>query len=300
MRIVLAGGSGFIGKNLIENLLEKNHECIILTRSLEKENKNIKYVKWLGDGDLPEKEIGSADVFINLAGVSINEGRWNKTHQKNIYESRMKATEELIRIMKALRKKPSVLINASAIGIYPSSETAVYTESSLEIADDFLGKTVHDWEKKAFGVEQFGIRAVFMRFGVVLGNGGGALSFMTLPYKLFVGGKIGSGKQWVSWVHVKDVVRAIEFVSKNEKIHGPVNVTAPSPIRMDGFGKIIGEVLHRPHYLPVPSIALKYILGKKSALVLEGQQVLPNVLLSNGFEFLYPTLEPALNDILQP
>ena len=139
-------------------------------------------------------------------------GRWTLEHQKQIYDSRMTATGELIRIIEALPEKPSVLINASAIGIYPASLDTVYTEDSLEIANDFLARTVHDWEKKAASMETHGIRTVFMRFGVVLGKEGGALPLMALPYKMFVGGTVGSGKQWVSWVHVIDVARAISLL----------------------------------------------------------------------------------------
>ncbi|MGJ7922829.1 TIGR01777 family oxidoreductase [Neobacillus sp. LXY-4] len=298
MKIIIAGGSGFIGQKLTNILLGAGHQVVILTRQKKRAEGNLSYVRWLVEGSNPEHEIESADAVINLAGVSINDGRWTATHQKQIYESRMTATEELLRIVTALPEKPSVFINASAIGIYPSSVEAMYTEKSLEKANDFLGQTVTDWEHKAAGVEKLGIRAVFMRFGVVLGNEGGALPLMVLPYKLFAGGTIGSGKQWVSWVHVNDTVRAIVFALENDKLQGPVNVTAPTPKRMKEFGKTIGTVLNRPHWLPVPGFAMKWALGKKSALVLEGQYVKPEVLLENGFEFLFPSLESALADLL--
>jgi len=297
MRIVIAGGSGFIGRKLTELLQAQGHSVIILTRKAKKSDENIAYVQWLSEGSSPEKEIGSADAFINLAGVSINEGRWSKKHQKQIYESRMTATEELLRIISALAEKPAVLINASAIGIYPASETSIYTENSTERANDFLGKTVRDWENNAKQVEEQSVRAVFMRFGVVLGKEGGALPLMALPYRLFVGGKVGSGEQWVSWVHVMDVVRAILFALKNDTLRGPVNVTSPSPLQMNDFGKTIGAVLHRPHWMPVPSIAMKMVLGQKSALVLEGQHVVPEVLQQEGFEFMFPKLRYALEDL---
>ncbi|RUL50790.1 TIGR01777 family oxidoreductase [Lysinibacillus antri] len=299
MRIVIAGGTGFIGERLTDVLIEKGHEVIILTRKEKQPSANKSYVVWLREGATPEKELGKVDLIINLAGVSINDGRWTPKHQKQIYESRMIATDELVRIVKSLTNKPSVLINASAIGIYPASLTVTYTENSHEVATDFLARTVKNWEAKAQQVEQYGIRTAFMRFGVVLGNEGGALPLMVLPYKLFVGGTVGAGNQWVSWVHVTDVVRAIVFAIENPHLNGPVNVTAPHPVTMKEFGKTIGTVLKRPHWLPVPSFAMKLALGEKSQLVLEGQQVLPNKLLSEGFEFAYPELRLALEDLLK-
>lgn len=298
MKIVISGGTGFVGTKLTQYLIEKGHQVVILSRNTKEEKGNISLVTWLVNGAKPEQELEGADAFINLAGVSINAGRWSEEHQHRIYESRMAATDELLRIISQLTVKPTVLINASAIGIYPASTTAVYTETSSEIANDFLGKTVHDWEKKAGSIAANGIRLVYMRFGVVLGNEGGALGLMTLPYKLFVGGRVGSGKQWVSWVHVTDVVRAIAYVLENQEIRGPVNVTAPASVRMEEFGRVIAAVTHRPHWLPVPELAMKLILGKKSALVLEGQKVVPEVLLKSGFEFKFSTLEAALEDLL--
>ena len=299
MKIIIAGGSGFIGQKLTTALLSEGHEIVILSRKSKEGKEKLSYIKWLQDGVFPEKKIGFADVFINLAGVSINDGRWTAAHQKQIYESRMTATDELLRIISALPNKPSALINASAIGIYPASENTIYTEQSTAIADDFLAKTVHDWEQKAASVELDGIRAVFMRFGVVLGNEGGALPLMSMPYKLFVGGTVGSGKQWLSWVHVDDLIRAIVFAIGNQKLSGPLNVCSPFPMRMKDFGQTIGAVLHRPHWLPMPSFAMQLILGEKSALVLQGQHVVPTVLQEAKFEFSYPTLESALENLFK-
>ena len=298
MRIVIAGGSGFIGRKLTDLFLEEGHEIVILTRR-EVSSDRVSYVKWLENDILPEKEIKHADVIVNLAGVSINDGRWNHRHQKEIYESRMTATEELLRIIGEMPEKPSVLINASAIGIYPASLERTYTEEASERANDFLGKTVRDWEAKASQAQKFGLRTVFMRFGVVLGKEGGALPLMALPYKLFAGGTVGSGKQWVSWVHVEDVARAILFAINNGHLQGPVNVTSPSPLHMKDFGKSIGLVLKRPHWLPVPAIAMILALGQKSSLVLEGQHVIPKVLLEQGFTFKFSKLTNALEDLLK-
>ncbi|MEK5068468.1 TIGR01777 family oxidoreductase [Sporosarcina sp. FSL K6-1508] len=297
MKIVIAGGSGFVGQKLTAVLLSEGHEIIILSRKDSKVDGRIKYVKWLQKDVMPENEIVFADAFVNLAGVSINEGRWTTEHRKQIYDSRMTATDELLRIISALQTKPSVLVNASAIGIYPASEDNVYTEVTPNYADDFLGHTVADWEKKAASVESEGIRTVFMRFGVILGIDDGALPLMVLPYKLFAGGTVGSGRQWISWVHIEDVARAIGYALDNKSLNGPVNVTAPFPKRMKYFGQTIGSVLNRPHWIPVPPFVMKAVLGKKSTLVLEGQHVLPEKLLNNGFEFRYPTLESALKDL---
>jgi uncharacterized protein (TIGR01777 family) len=259
MKIVIAGGSGFIGKKLAELFMSEGHEVVILTRKEKMSLKGISSVMWLKEGASPERELENMDAFINLAGISINDGRWTVKHQKQIYNSRMVATEELVRIINALPQKPSIFINASAIGIYPVSLHAEYTEESKDVANDFLGQTVYDWENKAKQVEKYEVRTAFMRFGVVLGREGGALPLMTLPYKLFMVGAVGSGEQWVSWVHVMDVVRAISFAVKNDHLCGPVNVTSPSPLRMRDFGKTIGTVLNRPHWFPVPSFAMKSV-----------------------------------------
>lgn len=298
MKVVIAGGSGFVGRHITDLLVNNGHEIIILSRNNKADSENVKYVLWLQEGASPEKEIGEADVFINLAGVSINDGRWMETHQKGIYESRMEATDELIRIIGELDEKPSVFINASAIGIYPASETAIYTEESTEVATDFLGRTVSDWEKKAASLNVFGIRTVFTRFGLVLWKDEGALPLMVLPYKMYVGGKVGTGQQWVSWVHVNDVAKAVLHIMENNQFKGAVNVTAPFPLRMDDFGKMIGATLHRPHWFPAPSTIMKLALGKKSALVLEGQYVTPEKLVVDGFEFDFPVLSLALDNLL--
>ncbi len=299
MKIVIAGGSGFVGQKLMAMLREQGHEIVILSRKARKAQGKISYVKWLSEGAAPETEIGHADALINLAGVSINDGRWTAKHQEQIYKSRMVATDELLRIIAVMEKKPVVLVNASAIGIYPASETAVYTEDSTEVANDFLARTVSDWEKKAETAVKFGIRTVMMRFGVVLGKEGGALPLMALPYRLFAGGTVGSGGQWVSWVHVTDVVRSIGLAIENMELSGPVNITAPHPVRMKEFGQTIGSVLHRPHWFPVPAFVMKLALGEKSRLVLEGQHVVPEKLLANGFDFSFPVLEQALKNLLR-
>ena len=296
MKIAITGGTGFVGRELTKLLVQKGHHVFILSRSLNKISNDATFIRWLTENSQPEKELEGIDAIINLAGESINNGRWTEKQKKKIYDSRMTATDEVLRILKALKNKPKVLINASAIGIYPASEENIYTEQSTTIGTDFLAKTVHNWEQKANMAEQLGIRVAYGRFGIILGKNEGALPLMALPYKLFVGGPIGSGQNWMSWVHVIDVVKALLFAIEHE-IHGAFNVAAPNAKRMNEFGKTLAKVLKRPCYLPVPSIALKLALGEKSQLVVEGQHVQPIVLLEKGFIFEFPNLTKALNDI---
>lgn len=298
MKIVIAGGTGFVGTELTKLLQKEGHEVVILTRH-QKANTTVQYVEWLTANSKPEKHIGDADVFINLAGVSINDGRWTKKHQQAIYTSRMEATDALLQLMTSLPKKNRTLINASAIGLYPASLHAIYTEESTKVADDFLAKTVFDWERKATQAKTEHTRVVCTRFGVILGEKEGALPLIAMPYKLYAGGPVGSGEQWLSWIHVEDVARAILFAIEHHNIEGAINLTAPHPKKMTDFGRTIAKVLHKPHWLPAPSLLMKIALGKKSDLVLKGQQVYPNVLLENGFTFTYPTLDVALKNIFK-
>lgn len=297
MKIAIAGGTGMVGKKVTKLLLNLGHEVIILTRGKQRTENNITYVQWLKNGAQPEKQLEQIDALINLAGVSLNEGRWTIEQKQKIYNSRMESTDELIRILQALEHKPSVFINASAVGIYPVSESTIYTESSTEKANDFLGTVVTNWEQKALQAESLGIRTCLTRFGVILAKGEGALPMMVLPYQLGVGGTIGSGQQWLSWIHIEDVVRAIAFVIEHDTLSGPINFTSPNIKRMKAFGQSIGKALNRPHWFPVPSPLLKLVLGEKSILVLEGQHVVPEKLLQANFTFHYVSVEDAIRDL---
>jgi uncharacterized protein len=299
MKVVVAGGTGLIGRNLSDSLLKQGHEVIILSRSAKKaDSASVQYVRWLNDGDQPEKELEGADAFVNLAGTSIN-SRWTKKGKNRIVQSRLTAVNEILRIIDHLALKPSALINASAIGFYGTSETETFTEKDRTPGGDFLADTVIKWEEAAVKAEQFGVRTVLCRFGVVLDQSEGALPQMALPYSLFAGGTVGTGRQWLSWIHIKDAARALQFVIEQEALSGPVNFTAPEPVQMKAFGKELAAVLNRPHWLPVPGFALKMLLGEMSLLVLEGQRVLPEKLLTHGFNFRYPSLHDALAEIFK-
>ncbi|CAM4076387.1 TIGR01777 family oxidoreductase [Lederbergia lenta] len=297
MHIVIAGGSGFVGKALQELLLNTDYEVTILTRSPNKikQTDRLRAVQWLVDQSEPEKQLGKVDAIVNLAGESINGLRWTKSKKERILKSRIIVTKEINRIISRLEKKPKVLVNASAVGYYGMSEEKTFTEADGSPGTDFLAAVVNKWEKEARKAEQYGVRTVVARFGIVLGQDG-ALPLMAFPYKIGVGGTIGSGEQWVSWVHVADVAGMIQFAIEHQEISGPLNVTAPKPLKMKEFGKTIGIVLHRPHWLPVPSWLLKGLLGEMSEMLINGQQVLPKKAHTHGYVFKYPNLNQALND----
>lgn len=296
MKIAITGGTGFLGQTLVRLLLEKGHEPVILTRHPHKSDGKVPQIGYLGKGDRPERQLGRVDAFVNLAGTSINDGRWTDGRKAEILDSRLRATSEVLRIMNVLPHKPEVLVNASAVGIYPFSETGTFTEEAPQ-GDGFLPGVVREWEWKAQQAEEAGIRTVFMRFGILLGRGGGALPLISLPYRLFAGGTVGTGRQWVSWIHVEDAARVILFAIENSSLSGPVNTVAPGALRMKDFGKEVGRALGRPHWIPAPSFALKAALGEKSEIVLQGQRVVPARLEAAGFRFRYPDARSALREI---
>jgi uncharacterized protein len=300
MKIAIAGGTGFVGKALTNYFAKQEHDIYILTRKARPSTNNrIHYIEWLTPESETEKFLPPLNAFINLAGESINSGRWTDKRKQRIINSRLSATKAVLQLMTKLEHKPEVFINASAIGIYGTSWNETFTESSTKTGSDFLARTVTAWEEEAKKAEQLGVRTVLARFGIILGKDEGALPRIVLPYKLFTGGTVGSGDQWLSWVHIKDVVRSVEFILNNENISGSVNITAPHSAKMKEFGQTIAKVLHRPHWLPAPSFALRLLLGEMSILVLEGQRVLPEKLQKLGFNFSFPYLEEALSDILQ-
>lgn len=297
MNIAIAGGSGFVGKHLTDALTKKGHHIYILTRSPNRytNTNSITYIGWLKSSFHPEKELPRLDGIINLAGDSLF-GYWTKAKKERILTSRIHATKQLINLISKMDRKPEVFINASAIGFYGTSETDIFTEQTTEPGNDFLARVTDEWELPARQAEALGVRTVRARIGVILGDGG-ALPKMSLPFKGFIGGRIGSGEQWMSWIHIDDVVGLFSYILTNENIEGPVNITAPNPIRNKDFSKILAQVLNRPYWLHVPSTVMERLLGEMSLLLLEGQYVIPDKALIHNYVFQYPTLKASLRNI---
>jgi len=299
MKIAIAGGTGFVGRALCKTFSREGHEIIVLTRNKRKKtHSNITYAEWLNDKELDASIFNDVNVIINLAGESIN-ARWTKKKKAQILNSRLTAVKAIHKLIQQLEKKPNVYIQASAIGFYGTSETETFTEQASKPGHDFLAHVASKWEEAGKVIENEGIRTVYMRFGLILSKDDGALPRIILPYKWFFGGKLGKGNQWASWVHIEDVCSMIRFAIENENINGPLNVTAPNPVTMNELGKTAAKILKRPHWLSVPAFALKLILGEMSTLVLDGQRVLPEKALENGFHFQFETLDEALENLFQ-
>jgi uncharacterized protein len=301
MKIAIAGATGFVGSRLVEQLQAQGHLVTILTRSPQQASNRFPQAQIVGYNPLKsgdwQESISGCDVAINLAGEPIAEKRWTPAQKRAILESRQIGTQKIVEAIAAASVKPSVLINASAIGYYGTSETGRFDETS-PAGSDFLSEICTAWETAAQAASASGTRVVILRLGIVLGENGGALGKMLAPFSAFVGGSIGSGKQWFSWIHRDDVVKLIIKAITDPQMQGSYNATAPNPVRMEDFAQTLGTVMNRPSWLPVPSFVLEAMLGEGAIVVLQGQQVVPTKTLAQGFEFQYPTLKPALVEIL--
>ncbi|RYG73259.1 TIGR01777 family protein [Lentibacillus lipolyticus] len=290
MTILMTGGTGFVGRHLTEALTEAGHHIYITTRTPEKQT-STKQVTFIGY-DYPAEQLPVIHAVINLAGDSLF-GYWTAAKKEAIRKSRIETTQKVIHMLKQMKQKPDVFISGSAVGFYGTAEDLIFTEETNRSGNDFLANVVTEWEQTAKQAESLGIRTVYARFGVILGKQG-ALPLMKLPVKLFAGGRIGSGEQWMSWVHINDVVNMIQFCLRNEQVSGPVNVTAPNPVRNKDFTNTLARVLGRPNWLPAPAFAIRAVLGDMSILITKGQFVLPGKAQKLGYNFVYPNLKDAL------
>ncbi len=246
-----------------------------------------------GWGHLVEQEA----AIVNLAGENIGERRWTEARKQAIIESRLRAGKAVSEAVAQARNKPGVVIQASAIGYYGSRTDEILTEKSPP-ADDFMSRICQQWEPATAPVEQAGVRRVVVRSGVVLSRQGGAFPRMIMPFNFFAGGPLGSGKQWISWIHVRDEVAGLRFLMDNPNASGVYNLTSPYPLKNVDFERAVGRVMHRPAIIPTPAFAIRLLFGEMAITVLEGQRVVPERLEKEGFVFNYPRIEEALRDLL--
>lgn len=301
MKTIIAGGTGLIGQALIQSLIANQHEVVVLSRSPERAHlpQGARATGW--DGKTAQgwgQEVETADAIINLAGENIGDLPWTNARKESIRSSRMQAGQALAAAVLASTHRPKVFLQASAVGYYGPHGDELLNEQSSPGADYLAGVAV-DWEASSQAVEELGVRRVILRTGIVLTPSGGVLTRFLLPWRFFLGGPMGSGRQWYSWIHMQDQVEAMRFLLEHEAASGVYNLTAPEPATNAGFGRTLAEVMGRPFWLPVPGFGLRLLLGEMSTLVLDGQRVLPERLLALGYAFRFASLRPALENLLQ-
>lgn len=303
MKILVAGGTGFIGRHICRALLANQHDVTVLSRNPDQArarcSKDLSIVQWnsLAWG-LMEQALEKTEAVINLAGEPIADVRWTASRKQLLTDSRIDTTRRLVEAMGRISEKPRVFINASGIGYYGANDYDTQSESSPR-GTGFLADLCHKWEDEANRATEHGVRVICLRLGMVLGPDGGALSKMTTPFKFFVGGPIAPGTQKISWIHVQDLAKLVVWLLDQPTLSGPINAVAPQWVTMHEFCKTLGKALHRPSWLPVPAFTLKLLLGELSDMLTTGQQVEPRTVTQNGFSFTYPTLDSALKALYE-
>ncbi|WP_456370599.1 TIGR01777 family oxidoreductase [Thermodesulfatator atlanticus] len=298
MEVFIAGGTGFVGPYLARALLERGFKVKVLVRRPEKalvvpQGASLSYGNPTVAGDWLH-DCAKADVVINLVGTNIF-ARWTKAYKELIRESRLSATKNIVSVL----SKGQILLNASAVGYYGADRGEEEITEESAPGKDFLAKVCQEWEEMAFSATQKGVRVCTLRFGIILGQKGGALSKMLLPFKLGLGGPIGKGNQWFPWIHIEDVARGSIFLIKDKKLSGPFNFVAPQIVRNKEFAKTLARVLKRPAFMSVPPKMLEMIFGELTMLLTGGVKARPKRLLDAGYKFSFPELYPALQDLLK-
>lgn len=298
MKILVTGGTGFIGQTLCPYLAEKGHEIFVLTRSIKKVQKKLPANITLTE-NLTEQLLYNMDAVINLAGAPIGK-RWTDNYKQELLSSRLKTTADLIHLFDTLDKKPRVFISGSAVGYYGPQADVPLAEDAPAVAS-FSHELCSAWEQSAQKAALMGVRTCLIRTGLVLGPGGGVLAPIRRQFLFGMGGKIGSGKQWMSWIHIEDYIRIIEFCLQDERAEGPINATSMHPVTNKEFSETFAKVLHRPCWFDTPSFIVKLLFGQMGyELLLTGQRVVPKKLLKWEFNFQYPRLMEALTQVEHP
>lgn len=321
-RVLVTGGSGFIGTQLVKQLLMEQHEVTVLTRDHVKTSHHFSQVMRKALYEHPASGItpgnlniiddleslnnnssqtngSSFDVVINLAGQGIADNRWTDKVKQQLIDSRINTTRALYNYLKDVEIKPDLFISGSALGYYGLHDDDKKIDESGQSDESFSSKLCVKWEKEAKQIEELGIRTCYLRTGIVLGKNGGALSKMLTPFKLGLGGPLGSGQQWMSWIHMDDIVGIIRYAIANENIKGAINGTAPNPVTNKIFSRTLGKVLKRPAFMPMPAFVLKLMMGEMAEeLLLSGQRVVPKKIIAEGYKFKFVDLEDALRDVI--
>jgi uncharacterized protein (TIGR01777 family) len=307
MKVVIAGGSGFLGAPLAEAYAEEGHQVLVLTRSLISGDSRhdpgtgvpgITRIGWVPDGKIGAwaATLDGADAVVNLAGESLDRGRWSPQRKARLRDSRILATRSLAAAILSAAVPPRVFVSGSGVDLYEGTRDAARTEVSPP-GTDFLAKLCEDWEAEACRAEATGTRLVLLRTGIVLERSGGALPRMILPFRFFVGGPLGSGRQYFSWIHRLDWVEIVRWIIQTPEARGPINATAPVPVTNRELSRALGRALHRPSLLPVPGFALRLAVGELAASLLKGQRVIPTRALALGYHFRYPEIDQAFRGI---
>jgi len=300
MKVIITGGTGLIGQALGAQLTAQGHQVWALTRSPQTAllPTDVKAVGWDGETSQGWQElVEQTDAIINLAGESIGSGRWSTERKARILHSRLNAARAVEQALHAAVHRPHTLLQASAVGYYGPRGDTQLTEAA-PVGQDYLAQVAAAWEKSTADIEKLGVRRVILRTGIVLDKHQGALPRLMAPVKLMAGGRLGSGKQYLPWIHLADEVRAIQFLLEHPTATGPFNLSAPRPVQQVEFGRVLAKLLRRPYWLPTPAFALRLVLGEMSTLVLDGQRAVPQRLMELGYTFTHSELETALASLL--
>lgn len=296
--IVIAGGTGFIGRRLAAQLAADGNRVTILTRQSAKQVGPVEFVHWSGDNSNDiQPVVEGAAALINLCGESIAGPRWTDGRKSLLINSRVIPTATLLQTCGQCSKPPEKFLSVSGVGYYGTGESEC-SESSPP-GNDFLADLAQRWEAPLRQTEVAGMATAALRLGVVLSRKGGALPQMLLPFRTFMGGPIGNGLQWLSWIHLEDVIAAFTFLLKAQTLAGTYNISAPQPVRNHTFAEVAAKILKRPNWVPLPKPVMQLLLGEQATLVCDGQRALPGQLQAEGFEFDYPDIESALNNLLR-